>query len=351
MIAIDAMGGDYAPQALIEGALNAARKGIPVKLFGDKVQLIVHLGRLDSAWKKYPISFVHCTQVIRMADEPGTSVLRKKDSSLVRAVRAVANNQAQAVVSAGNSGAALAAGTTILGRVPGVLRPAIGGFLPTRKGLVFCIDLGANINCKPENLYQFALMGDTYVRLAKNIESPRIALLANGTESTKGIPLIQEAHQLLTGSMLNFIGNREPTDIFNDVADVIVCEGFSGNIMLKSIEATVQVLLKWIRSEYDRSLMGKLVGLLGKPVFRRLKKNINKAQKGGALLLGVNQPLVIAHGSSDAQAIEDAIAFAHHVCTSKFHHSFNTALADQIAHASTVRHVSAYNHSSDRTTA
>ena len=326
------MGGDYAPCSLVEGTLCAAQKGIPVCLFGDKAQLIVLLDRLDTSWKKLPISFTHCSQVIRMSDEPARSVIRNKDSSLVRAVNAVAQGKAGAVVSAGNSGAALVAGTMFLGKVPGILRPAIGGLLPTCSGSVFCIDLGANIDCKPEHLYQFALMGDVYLRLTKqHIRKPRIALLANGSESTKGVKLIQEAYKLLDQSSLHFIGNREPTDIFNDVADVIVCEGFSGNIMLKTIEATVQVMFKWIRSEYDRSFIGKCVGLLGVPMFRRLKKNINRAQKGGALLLGVNKPLVIAHGSSQAQAIEDAIDFAHMICEQQFHQKFNNLVTRLIA--------------------
>lgn len=329
MIAIDAMGGDFAPYAVVDGALRVARKGIAISLFGDKTLLIDALDQLESSWKKLPISLVHCSETIAMADEPARSILRKKDSSLIHAVKAVADGEARAVISAGNSGAALIAGMMHLGKLPGILRPAIGSFLPTSSGdSVFCIDLGANVDCKPEFLRQFALMGDAYVRLTKGVDKPKIALLANGSESSKGNKLIQQTHELLVQSSLEFIGNCEPTDIFNDVADVVVCEGFSGNIMLKAMEATVHVVTQWLKDESNRSFVGRCAGFLGTPVFKRLKKNIKKAQRGGALLLGVSKPLIIAHGSSNALAIEDAILFARHVVTTNFQSDFNTMVSD-----------------------
>lgn len=178
MIAIDAMGGDYAPLSLVQGAYQAALKKIPVQLFGDEAKLIAILNSLDKQWESYPITLVHCSQIIHMEDRPARSILRKKDSSLMGAVHSVAASRAKAVVSAGNSGAALAAGMMVLGRTKGILRPAIGGFLPTHKDSVFCTDLGANVDCKPEFLYQFAIMGSAYVRLVKGIEHPKIALLS-----------------------------------------------------------------------------------------------------------------------------------------------------------------------------
>jgi phosphate acyltransferase len=329
MIAIDAMGGDFAPYSVVDGALRAARKGIVVSLFGDKTLLIDALEQLGSSWKKLPITLIHCSETIAMADEPARSVLRKKDSSLIHAIKAVADGEARAVISAGNSGAALIAGMMHLGKLPGILRPAIGSFLPTSSGgSVFCLDLGANVDCKPEFLRQFALMGDAYVRLVKGIVNPKVALLANGSESSKGNKLVQQTHELLVHSSLEFIGNCEPTDIFNDVADVVVCEGFSGNIMLKAMEASVQVITQWLKEESNRSWVGRCAGLLGAPVFKRLKKNIKKAQRGGALLLGVSKPLIIAHGSSNALAIEDAIIFAKEVVTTNFQNDFNNSMSD-----------------------
>lgn len=328
MIAIDTMGGDFAPYAVIHGAIGAARRGIPVSLFGDKALLFMILEQADVSWKNLPIFINHCSELIGMAEEPTRTVLRKKDSSLIRAIEAVAEGNAQAIVSAGNSGAALVAGMMHLGKLPGILRPAIGGFLPTKKDSVFCIDLGANVDSKPEYLQQFALMGNAYVQLTKGLKDPKIGLLSNGTESSKGTRLIQQAHELLSYSSLQFIGNCEPIDIFNDDADVVVCEGFSGNIMLKSVEATVRVVTQWLKDEGNRSMLGRCVGFFAKPVFRRLKKNMKKAQRGGALLLGVSKPCVIAHGSSDAVAIEEAIVFAHHVVTSKFHKRFNALVVE-----------------------
>lgn len=323
MIAIDAMGGDFAPHSVVHGALNAAIKGISVQLYGDEQAIRTILDSLSSSWVSLPISIYHCPQTILMEDEPARSVLRKQDSSLIQAIKAVADQKARAIVSAGNSGASLVAGMMILGKLPGILRPAIGGFLPTNRDAVFCIDLGANIDCKPEFLYQFAILGSAYVQLVKGIKNPTISLLSNGTESSKGTKIIQQAHSLLKESNLNFIGNCEPEDIFNHKADVVVCEGFSGNIMLKTMEATVHVVKQWLKDEGNKSLLGRCIGLFGRPVFRRLKKNIKKAQRGGALLLGLKKPLIIAHGSSSAHAIEDAIFFAHTISSDQTYVSYN----------------------------
>lgn len=331
MVAVDAMGGDFAPQAVVEGAICAARKKIAIILFGDQEKLVAVLDAVDARWRVLPITIQHCTQVIEMADEPGRSVLKKGDSSLVRAVQAVADGQASVVVSAGNSGAALVAGMLIFGKTAGVLRPAIGGFLPTLTDSVFCIDLGANVDSKPEYLQQFALMGRAYVNLFKGVKDPKIGLLANGTELGKGTRLIQNAYQLLSQSAMQFIGNCEPMDVLEGKADVIVCEGFSGNIMLKSMEATIKIVMQWLKNEGSKSFLGRCVGLLGAPIFRRLRKNIKKAQRGGALLLGVERPLVIAHGASDAAAIEDAIIFAKQIEQQGFYSRFNTLLAQSLA--------------------
>ncbi|MGB8467474.1 MAG: phosphate acyltransferase PlsX [Candidatus Babeliales bacterium] len=329
MIAVDAMGGDYAPQEVVEGALRAARSGIPVALYGDSLRIGIALSFADRYWHRLPITMHHSSQVIEMSDEPTRAVTSKPHSSLVHAVQAVASGYASAVVSAGNSGAALVAGMVHLGKLPGIGRPAIGGFLPTRTDTVFCIDLGANVECKPEHLRQFAYMAHAYVQVVKGIDSPRIGLLANGAEAGKGTKLIQQAYELLQSNP-HFVGNCEPLDVLQGAVDVLVCDGFSGNIMLKSMEATVQVVMQWLRHEGGRSFFARCAALLSAPLFRRLKKHMTKAQRGGALLLGVNKPLVIAHGSSQAAAIDDAIRFAHQVVTEKTYEQFAALVHHQL---------------------
>lgn len=250
MIALDAMGGDYAPRETVIGAINASKKGVYVSLFGDEAQIIPILNTFYPAWrKKLPIKVVHCAGQIRMDDVPTTSIIKQKDASLVRALHAVRNGEVYAVVTAGNSGAALIGGTLILQRVSGVYRPALGEFLPTKNGSLFCLDLGANTDCKPQYLYQFALMGHVYVSLTKNIQNPRISLLSNGSEAYKGSQVVRTAYQLLEQSSLNFIGNVEARDLFDTAADVLVCDGFAGNVMLKAIQGTMKAAKSWMQEE------------------------------------------------------------------------------------------------------
>lgn len=336
VVAVDAMGGDFAPVVVVEGALKAAQSGISVSLFGIQQQLIALLGAQDKHWRHLPITIHHCAEIIEMTDEPGRSILAKKDSSLVRAVKSVALDQAHVIVSAGNSGAALISGMLHLGRLPGIARPAIGSFLPTYADSVFCLDLGANVDCKPEYLYQFALMGAAYVSVVKGIAKAKIGLLSNGTEPGKGAKLQQRTFELLQNSMLHFIGNCEPIDVLNGLVDVVVCEGFSGNIMLKSMEATVRFVFQYFKDEARRSWISRLVGLLGTPIFARLKKQMMKRQRGGALLLGVSKPLIITHGACDAQALYDAICFASQVATEGIYMRFSKRLHELIADTNTM---------------
>lgn len=326
MIAVDAMGGDFAPRAIVLGAYNAAASGIPILLCGDAKQLETILFQRDLHWDSLPITIIDCNEVIGMGEEPGRSVLHKKNSSLVRAVKAVADGQAQAIVTAGNSGAALVAGTLILGRVDGVLRPAIGDFLPTKNGSVFCMDLGANVDCKPEYLAQFARMGSVYVNLINNNASPRIALLSNGAEPYKGSEAVKKAFGMLEQSGLNFIGNIEPRDMFDDRADVVVCDGFIGNMVLKAIQGTARAMVSWIDQERKQSWLYTVGLFLSKGLFRGLKRKIDYAQKGGALLLGVKHPLIIAHGCSNEIAILNAIKRAHQIVQEHTVQKFNERL-------------------------
>jgi phosphate acyltransferase len=329
MIALDAMGGDYAPNVTVHGAINAAKKGIKIGLYGDQPQLLALLDRIEPSWQSLPITIIHCSQVIDMGEEPTRGVLRKKDSSLVRAMEAVAQGEASAVVSAGNSGAALVAGTLILGRAEGIVRPAIGNFLPDTNGSsLFCMDLGANIDCKPEHLAQFAYMGHAYVKKVKGIAEPRIALLSNGAEAYKGSALIKKTYDLLTSSGLRFIGNLESRDVFDGRADVLVCDGFSGNILIKTMQGTVHAIGHWLKQEQTRSIMNRLFFALGAGVFSRLSHKMSYAQrKGGALLLGLKHPVIVAHGCSRVQAIESAITFAHTTVLENFIPSFNADVA------------------------
>lgn len=335
MIAVDAMGGDYAPHAIVYGAFNAARRGISVSLFGDESQIthileqLAHQYKLDT-WQSLPIQIVHTSQKITMHDEPSRAVLHKKDSSLVKAMQAVADGRASAVISAGNSGAALVAGTLILGRVDGVLRPAIGDFLPTQSGSVFCMDLGANTDCKPEYLEQFAIMGHAYVGLMKGIENPRIALLSNGAEAYKGSLVVKQSYELLKNSGLNFVGNVESREMFQDHADVIVCDGFVGNVLLKGIQGTTRAMIDWINQERATHWWYSLGLWLSKGLFRSLKNKIDAAKKGGALLLGVKHPLIIAHGNSHELAIEQAILLAHLVVSERRLIHFNEKIISML---------------------
>ncbi len=328
MVALDAMGGDFSPRATIEGAIAAAKQGIPVCLFGNEHELIPLLRTIDPAWDTYTLSLVHCAEVIDMGHEPGKSVLKKKESSLVKAMYSVAEGSAQSFVSAGNSGAVLVAGTLILGRAPSIIRPAIGDFIPTHNDSVFCVDLGATTDSKPAYLEQFAHMGHVYVQMVKNIKNPRIALLSNGSEPYKGSQLVKQAYELLDRSNLNFVGNIESRDIFSNKTDILVCDGFTGNILLKALQGTAGALMQWLKQEAVESFLCRAYLYLGSALFSRLKNKADYSKKGGALLLGLNHPVIIAHGCSKGKAIERALIFAHQVSVENFVPLFNRQVAD-----------------------
>jgi len=329
MIALDAMGGDHAPTVTVHGALNAAKQGIPVCLYGDEARIVPLLDQADPAWRSSPLSLVHCSQTISMGEEPSRSVLKKKDASLVCAMQAVADGTATAVISAGNSGAALVAGTLLLGRSEGVLRPALGNFIPTKNGSLFCIDLGATTDAKVDYLEQYALMGHLYVRNHRNIPNPRVALLSNGAEPYKGSQLVKDAYDRLMQLPINFVGNLEARYIFDDHADVLVTDGFSGNVMLKAIQGTAKTVTTWLKQEVARlPWYRRLLFSAGKPAFNRLSTTIGYADKPGALLLGLAHPLIIAHGCANALAIERAIIWAQQMALRQEVELFNAELAD-----------------------
>jgi glycerol-3-phosphate acyltransferase PlsX len=329
MIAVDAMGGDFAPHVIVQGALRAAQSGVSVLLFGDQTQIKASLDTLSTQWRTLPIAIEPCTQAIAMHEEATRSVVRKKDASLVRAAHAVREGRASSLVSAGNSGAVLVASTLIIGRVKGVLRPALGKFLPTREGEIFCLDLGANTDCKADFLEQFAYMGSLYVKLFKKSLNPRVGLLSNGHEPYKGSMEVKEAYRRLEKkSDINFIGNVEARDAFSNHADILVADGFVGNVFLKGMQGTIQLLFNWVKTETNRSWFSSLCGFFTWPLFKKIKQVTDYQRVGGALLLGVNKPVVVAHGSAQADAIYHAILFAQETVESKLIEHFNAQLAD-----------------------
>lgn len=340
MIAVDAMGGDYAPRAVVRGAYQAARLGVASTLFGDASTLELLLNECSPSWQSLPLAVVHCQEVVEMGDAPSRMVLKKKKSSLVCAMHAVADGQADALVSAGNSGAAVVAGTLIVGRVPGILRPALGNFLPTRTGSLFCLDLGATVDSKPEYLEQFALMGSLFVAQTTSIVSPRVALLSNGAEPYKGCVAVKNAYALLERNLeINFVGNLEPRDMFDDRVDVLVCDGFAGNIMLKTMQGTAQTMTRWIKEYAQKSWWHTMLLVLQARLFSSLKKKLDYAEKGGALLLGLQKPIIVAHGCSNERAITNALLYADRVVRDATVLQFNHDLASMIKRVKNVESV------------
>jgi len=328
MIAVDAMGGDFAPRIPVLGALHAARQGIAIALFGDKKKITSILDAAQKGWRKLPITIKHCSESISMLEEPSRAVVRKKDASLVQASHALEQGKVTALVSAGSSGAVLACGVFIVGRVFGVERPAIGQFLPTKKGSIFCLDLGANVDCKSSYLEQFAIIGSTYVQLEKKIERPRVALLSNGMESSKGSRLVRESFERLKRqTKIDFVGNLEPRDLFDDHADVLVSDGFVGNVLLKAVEGTAEFSLYWLEKKLSSFFLGKL---FSKIVIARTKKRACNGYAGGALLLGVNKPVVLAHGASNLLSFTKAIVFAHETVQKHFVKRLNAQVKRQL---------------------
>lgn len=312
-VALDAMGGDKAPGEVVLGAVQAAREyGIGVYLVGREEVIRAELAKHDTAGLDLPI--IHADEVIEMDEHPANAVRRKKKASMLLALQQVRDGNALGAVSAGNSGAMLAASLFTLKRLPGVDRPALGGVFPTRNGACLVIDMGANADCKPEYLLQFALMGSAYMERIFQVKSPRVGLLANGEEASKGNQLVIETHQLLEANAstlgLNFIGNIEGRDIPASGADVVVCDGFVGNVVLKLSEGLGETLLGMLRDQMTSTLVSKLAAAVLKPGLRKLFRKLDYAEYGGVPLLGVNGSAIVAHGRSNAKAIKNAIRVA-----------------------------------------
>jgi glycerol-3-phosphate acyltransferase PlsX len=308
-IAVDAMGGDFAPQNIVEGAFLASKKyGVKVVLVGDEDKVSKELSKYPTS--KLPIFIHHAPHVVAMHDSPSVVLRRMKDTSIKVALDLANEGEVSSVVSAGNSGAAMALAMYILKKLEGIERPAIATIHPTTKGNTVLIDSGGNVDCKPIHLVQFAMMGDAYAKYILGKETPRIGVLSNGEEEGKGNELTREVHHILSETDLNYIGYVEGRDLNNGKVDVIVCDGFVGNVVLKISEGlweTIHAILKWeaqdnIRAKVAYFLMGRAI--------RRLEKRLDYSEYGGAPLLGINGNCVICHGVSNAKAMMNAILLA-----------------------------------------
>lgn len=308
-IALDAMGSDNAPQVEIDGAVQAAREyGVSIILVGDREILEAELAKRGA--QDLPITVKNATEVVGMHESPSVAVRKKKDSSIRVAFDLVKCGEADAVVSAGNSGAAMATGMFVLRKLKGVDRPAIATVVPTLKGQSVVLDVGANVDCKPDNLVQFAVMGEVYARYVLGIERPKVGLLSNGEEEEKGNDLTRETHAILKKSALNYVGYIEGRDIYSGEVDVVTCDGFVGNIFLKTSEGLAEAIGRMLKEELKKSLFSKLGYLLARSSFKTFKKKVDYSEYGGAPLLGINGVGFISHGGSNANAIKNAIRVA-----------------------------------------
>lgn len=305
-LAVDAMGGDFGPAVNVPGSLAAAREtGAAIILVGNEPAICQELERHHHT--DVSVEVVHTTQIAGMAEKPSEILRRKKDSSLQVAFQLVRDGRAHGVVTAGNSGAALACGMFILGRISGVDRPALATILPTLKAPIVLTDVGANADCKPYNLVQFGLMAEVLAKHVLNIPKPKVGILSIGEEEGKGNALTKEAYALLKGSSLNFVGNVEGRDLYTGNTDVVVCDGFTGNVALKLSEGLGSALASMLKAELKKSIWSRLGTLISLPAFKRFGKKIDYAEYGGAPILGLNGIAMVCHGASNARAITTAL--------------------------------------------
>jgi glycerol-3-phosphate acyltransferase PlsX len=307
-IAVDAMGGDHGPHVIVEGAIAGARaQRARALLVGNVAAINAAISQIDTTFAEYEV--VEATDMITMDDHPAQAVRRKPQSSINVALRLIADGKADAMISAGNSGAVMAGALLVLGRVKGIERPAIASYIPTAKGKTLLLDLGAVTDPRPPVLVQFAEMGQVYCERVLGARNPTIGLLSNGEEPTKGNALVQAVHPLLAErSDLNFVGNVEGKDVAMGTVDIVVTDGFTGNVALKTAEGVAAMLVDILRAEITSTIPRKLAALVLRPAFRSMRAKLDYAEIGGAPLLGVNGPVIISHGRSTARAIENAMS-------------------------------------------
>lgn len=323
-LAVDAMGGDHAPKEIVLGAIEAVKHidNLEVTLFGHEDQIRSHMSEDYSA-----IKVVHTDEIITSEDEPVRAVRRKKNASMVLMAKEVKEGRADACVSAGNTGALMSAGLFVVGRIEGIERPALSPTLPTVDGKGFLLlDVGANVDAKPNHLVQYAIMGSVYAEQVRGIPSPRVGLLNVGTEDGKGNDLVKKTFKQLQGAPIHFVGNVEARDLLNGVADVVVADGFTGNVTLKTIEGTAMSMFAMIKDTFMTNWKTKLAASMAKENLRGLKSKLDYSEYGGAGLFGLAAPVIKAHGSSDARAVFNAIKQACHMVD----HEVNQAIQETV---------------------
>jgi glycerol-3-phosphate acyltransferase PlsX len=346
-IAVDAMGGDFAPASEVEGAMEAARDlGVGVVLVGKHDLIQAELARqrrnqtLVGNWRSSHIEIVDAQEVITMNDPVATAVRRKKNSSIRVAAKLVRDGYCRALVSAGNTGAVMMTSKLVVGSLPKVDRPALATVVPTLTGRgTVILDVGANAECKPAHLYDFAVMGSLYSNVIVGAANPRVGLLSLGEEEIKGNDLTKEAFKLLKQSPLNFIGNVEGRDMYTGQADVIVCDGFTGNVALKVSEGVFEFAMRLLKRELMASLKTKAGAMLTKSAFRKFKQQLDYAEYGGAPLLGIKAAVVICHGRSNARAIRNAIGVARDYCVGEVNQKIEAQLGLEVIGARDGRHL------------
>ena len=324
------MGGDHGPAVVVEGAVAAVREfGASVILVGDKAAIEREVVRLDA--HALAVEIRHASQVVGMAESPSHALRRKRDSSLRIAAELVKEGTAAAVISAGNTGAAMAISMFVIGVLPGVDRPAIAAVLPNLKKFTILLDAGANVDPKPWHLLQFAVMGHVYARDILGLDSPRVGLLSVGEEEGKGNELTKEAYELLKESSLNFAGNVEGRDIYNGTCDVVVTDGFTGNVALKISESLAEMLGSMIREELLRDLRSKVGAKLALPAFARFRRRIDYTEMGGAPLLGIDGAAIVCHGASPVKAIKNAVRVAQEWAQAGLNEHIKAAIEAEVA--------------------
>ena len=327
-IVLDAMGGDHAPIPEVLGAIEARRRfGVETILVGDEPRLKAQLEKAKAAGL---LRVVHAEEVVAMDDPPMVAIRRKRRSSLRVAADLVKAGEAQALVSAGNTGAVMATAKVVIGGIEAVERPALATWLPHRKGASLLLDVGANSDCKPVHLQQFAIMGSIFASQMLAVQDPRVAILSIGEEDIKGNDLTKEAFKLLQQSGLNFVGNVEGHDLFEGAADVVVTDGFTGNVVLKTGEAVYEYIGGLMREGFRSSLRAKLGYLLSRPVFDHLKAKMDYAEYGGALLVGVRAVTVICHGRSKPKAIMNALKVARDFCAAGLNEKIGERISSRV---------------------
>jgi glycerol-3-phosphate acyltransferase PlsX len=329
-IAVDAMGGDHGPAVVVEGALAAVREfASSVILVGDRDAIEHEIRRLGA--QSLGVEIRHASEVVGMAESPSMALRRKRDSSLRVAAELVRDGKAAAFISAGNTGAAMAISMFVIGVLRGIDRPAIAAVLPSLRGFAVLIDAGANITPKPWHLFQFAIMGHVYARDILRMDRPRVGLLSVGEEEGKGNDLTREAYDLLKESKLNFIGNIEGRDVYNGNCDVVVTDGFTGNVALKISESLAEMVGAMIKEELTRDLRSKMGAALSVPAFSRFKKRVDYTEMGGAPLLGIDGAAIICHGASPVKAIKNAVRVAAEWAKAGLNEHIKAALEAEVA--------------------